>query len=215
MAYAFEGVIGADGETTFVSEVDPEECAILIHAIDELIAILVPPAGLQPDAEAEPKSGQESSSGEQGSDSQVDQLFEELGLGDLFTSSVDGAGVEPVDPISARLFPPGYIGDQSAARDFRRFTESELRQEKIETAFYVRETLEAAAAATPPRVVLPPEEATSWLRGVNDLRLTIAVQLGIGQPDERERAAAPEAQAVRGLYDYLTWWQNSLLEAFL
>lgn len=191
MAYAFEQVTSPSGEVSFVSAVEPAECAVMIHAFDELIEMLTPSAEVE---------------------GQVDPLFDQLGLGDLFDRAGGGEVVEPQEPVSARLFPPGYIGDSGAARDFRRFTEPELRQEKIDNAMLISQTLATAAAADPPQVILRADDVTPWLLSLNDLRLTFAVQVGIGEPDEVQRLANPAIRTVRELYDFLTWWQGSLLE---
>lgn len=204
MAQAFSTVIGSDGERTYVSQVESAECEILIRAIDELITVL---AGDPPDEAVGSAPNQEPRSS--------DPLFDELGLGDLFDTAGSADFAEPSEPVSARLFPPGYIGDQSAARDFRRFTEPELRQEKIANARLVQGTLVAALAASPSQVELGSTEAASWLRGINDLRLTLAVQVGVGQPNELELGAEPENQPARGIYEFLTWWQDSLLESLM
>lgn len=207
MARAFETNPDSGSGVTYYSEVEAEECAILIHAIDELIALLAPPDATVESLSEDPES--------KSSDPAADSLFEELGLSELFTAAGDVPVTEPEDPVTARLFPPGYVGDRSASRDFRRFTESELRRQKIQTALQLRQELHRATQVFPPRVEFGSEEAATWLRGLNDLRLTIAVQIGVGEPDELDRLARPEVRNLRGLYDFLTWWQDSLLEALM
>ncbi|MFZ1362632.1 MAG: DUF2017 family protein [Candidatus Nanopelagicales bacterium] len=193
MARAFERIVNHD-DLIFVSEVDPAECAILIHAFDELIDLLT--LDTQVD---------ETSRGD-------DPIFDQLGLSEIFDQTAGAECAEPKEPMSARLFPPGYVGDTGQAHDFRRFTEPELRKQKIDNARLINRTLAAAAGADPPQIVLGVDEVTPWLRSINDLRLTIAVQVGIGEPDELDRLANPAIQTVRELYDFLTWWQGSLLE---
>ena len=212
MARAFETGVDEDCGDVLTSLVEAEECVILIDQVDALIGLLTPDGSKQ--SEAAPvvqPLGEEPPI--EGPLAEVDSLFEELGLGDLFTATdVDGI-TDPEDPVAARLFPPGYIGDAEAARDFRRFTESDLRQQKIKSALLIRRTLEDAADRFPPEVVLPKTEAMPWLQGINDLRLALSVHIGIGQWDEAERLAPLEGRNLRGLYDFLTWWQDSLLEA--
>ena len=60
-----------------------------------------------------------------------------------------GPTTEPDDPVLARLFPTAYPDDEEAAGDFRRFTESTLRDGKAGAAATIIDTLEEAG--------LPPE----------------------------------------------------------
>lgn len=45
------------------------------------------------------------------------------------------------DPALARLFPDGYLDDEHASADFRRFTEQDLRAQKISSLATVSQTL--------------------------------------------------------------------------
>ena len=45
------------------------------------------------------------------------------------------------DPALARLFPDGYSDDEHASADFRRFTEQDLRAQKLQALSTVNETL--------------------------------------------------------------------------
>src|SRR5215217_2126731 len=49
----------------------------------------------------------------------------------------DGPTTEPEDPVLARLFPTAYADDEEAAAEFRRFTESTLRDGKAAGAVTV------------------------------------------------------------------------------
>src|SRR6478672_1719547 len=60
-----------------------------------------------------------------------------------------GPTTEPDDPVLARLFPTAYPDDEEAAGDFRRFTESTLRDGKADAAATIIDTLEESG--------LPPE----------------------------------------------------------
>ena len=68
----------------------------------------------------------------------------------------------PEDPVLARLFPTAYPDDDEAASDFRRFTESGLRDGKAAASGLLIDTLEDAG--------LPPELREEGL--VIDVELT-------------------------------------------
>ena len=123
----------------------------------------------------------------------------------------------PADAAVARLLPEGHREDPELAAGFRRLTEHGLRERK-------RAGLELAASAlvrTEP-VVLDRAEATALLRGLTDVRLVLAERLGLRTDADAEalhRALSRAADlndplmAAAALYDALTWWQESLVQA--
>ncbi len=119
------------------------------------------------------------------------------------------------DPAVQRLFPAAYREDDDASADFRRFTERSLREGKLHRAEVVLGGL-ARLGAGEGRLSLTAEEAQAWLGTLNDLRLVLASRLGVDDDEGqwRERVASiPESQHLAMLYDWLTWLQDSLLEA--
>ena len=119
------------------------------------------------------------------------------------------------DPAVQRLFPAAYRDDDDASADFRRFTERSLREGKLHRAEVVLGGL-ARLGAGEGRLSLTAEEAQAWLGTLNDLRLVLASRLGVDDDEGqwRERVASiPESQHLAMLYDWLTWLQDSLLEA--
>ena len=68
-------------------------------------------------------------------------------------------------------------------------------------------------------VFVDAEDVDSWLRGLNDMRLALGVRLGLDNEssvEELVNLADDDPQAVQAaLYDFLTWWQDSLLTAML
>src|SRR3546814_12248783 len=70
---------------------------------------------------------------------------------DPFEALMDFSGptTAPEDPVLARLFPSAYPDDEEAAGEFRRFTESTLRDGKARAAVAIIDGLEEAG--------LPPE----------------------------------------------------------
>lgn len=118
------------------------------------------------------------------------------------------ADTPPTDPALARLLPDAYRDDPAAAADFRRYTEQQLRREKAQRSRSALRTLDRAGQG---KVELSAQEADDWLRCLNDLRLVIAVRLGIDTGIDTDDAEVPEDD----LYDWLTWLQASLVDALM
>jgi plasmid stabilization system protein ParE len=145
-------------------------------------------------------------------------------IGDPFEQMLDFSGPTsaPDDPVLARLFPNAYPEDQEAAADFRRFTESTLRDGKAAAAASVIDTLEQAGLGDEPEsgvfidVELPPDEAMRWLRSFTDMRLAIATRLGVEEGDEEYWYSLPEDDPrgqVHEIYDWLGFLQETLVES--
>lgn len=124
---------------------------------------------------------------------------------------LDGPTEAPSDPAVARLFPAAYIDDEIAATDFRRFTEPDLRNEKISNLNMVAELLDQQEpqAQKDSEFVLSPEEVTAWLKSLNDLRLVLGTRIGVGDEYQEEQVDDPGFH----LYDYLTYLQGTLIDA--
>lgn len=172
-----------------------DEVGVLAHTVRDLLELLSgdpPPAGADP-------------------------LEAMVGLG-----PADAAA--PSDPALHRLFPDAYqpgaaLGEQlaeAAAREFRRYTEADLRAGKRANADVVLQTL--AAAADTGRIRLDREQVDAWLGTLNDVRLALGVRLDVDDgtferplPDDR----SPEGVARRAgleVFAWLGWLQESLLQ---
>jgi hypothetical protein len=118
----------------------------------------------------------------------------------------------PLDPALARLLPDAYRDDPDAAGEFRRYTEQSLRSAKQEVAQTVLDTLPADGGP----VKLSREQAQSWLRALNDVRLTLGVRLGVTEEFEDEWRQLdpldPRATAFE-VYAWLGDVQESLVQA--
>jgi hypothetical protein len=118
----------------------------------------------------------------------------------------------PLDPALARLLPDAYRDDPDAAGEFRRYTEQSLRSAKQEVAQTVLDTLPADGGP----VKLSREQAQSWLRALNDVRLTLGVRLGVTEEFEDEWRQLdpldPRASAFE-VYAWLGDVQESLVQA--
>lgn len=114
---------------------------------------------------------------------------------------------EAADTAIQRLYPDVYPEDVTASAEFRRLTLGGLRERKIFNAESIMSSLSAAVETG--KLELDDEQIQSWLRGLTDIRLTLADRLGIVADDQ----APQEGEPMQGLYDWLGFLQNSLVEA--
>ncbi|MFM7949707.1 MAG: DUF2017 domain-containing protein, partial [Actinomycetales bacterium] len=179
-----------------------QEAQVLINLLEQLLELLGEPTIAEPDP-----------------------LFNLLGI--------TGNELPPEDPVLRRLLPNAYE-DENAASEFRRYTEQSLREKKRASAHLIYEALipsEEEWSADQPldkatiEVKLKLEEVGSWLSSLNDLRLALAVRLGIGDEDSSDKKSegakekfevmveSDPMKAVYAVYSWLGWLQQSLLEA--
>lgn len=123
---------------------------------------------------------------------------------------------QPEDPVIRRLFPDAYPHDAVASSDFRRYTEHDLRTQKVAEARVVLADLERAAG-NKQVVVVSRENTDPWLRTLNALRISLATRLGITDADSvAELQQAPEDDPRSFLYSVMEWLgfaQETLLTA--
>lgn len=137
-----------------------------------------------------------------------------------FSGPVD----EPDDPVLLRLFPTAYVDDPEAAGEFRRFTESTLRDGKERDAVAVIDTLVEAGLPDEPTdealvidVELDEAGTLAWLKAFNDIRLALATRIGITVDDDEDfwdslPEGDPRSQAY-DIYQWLGWLQETLVAA--
>ena len=117
------------------------------------------------------------------------------------------------DPALRRLLPDAYPDDPEASAEFRRFTADGLVERKLANASVLLASIGAAAASGtasgPATLRLDPPTVQAWLRSLGDLRLTIAVRIGIEQDGDEGTPGDPLAD----LYDWLGYLQGSLVDA--
>lgn len=128
---------------------------------------------------------------------------------------LDEAVEAPTDPAVARLLPAG-TADEERAREFRRFTDRSLREQKVAAL------RRAALAVEQDPVVLDREAAVDFSRALNDVRLVLSTRLGIESAEDAERIESVSLKNVRDadsymavVYSFVSWMQNSLIEAML
>ncbi|MFG2767029.1 DUF2017 domain-containing protein [Streptomyces rubiginosohelvolus] len=177
------------------------------------------------------------------------QLLELIGPGDqpaegedpLAALFAEGPSKPPADPALARLFPDAYGGPEAPeggagagkpeekqelrerSAEFRRFTEMDLRTGKRDDALAVVRTLDALSPAQDGGAVLTltGDECLSWLRSLNDLRLTIGTRLEVSDEDQGEEGSLyrlPDTDPRKPMvmaYLWLGALQESLVETLM
>ncbi len=194
---------GSGRHARYVAQLDPLERATVAGLMDQVRELLEPeplPAG----------------------DDAFSSIVAGLGMGVTVAAEdqvgLDAGGADR-DPALERLLPTANRQDDEAAAEFRRLTETGLRQRKA-TA------LESAAESLrhdDDRLRLDDEEARSFLTALTDVRLVLGERMGLrtdGDVEELEATASelddddPLGYAL-AVYDFLTWLQETLASAML
>ncbi|MBD8607750.1 DUF2017 domain-containing protein [Aeromicrobium sp. CFBP 8757] len=154
-------------------------------------------------------------------ESDADPLAAQLGMG--------GPSLPPEDPVLQRLLPDAYRDDPDDAGEFRRFTERSLTSAKVLNA----ETLIGSLVdggltfgelpdeltgddGDRVEVELDDDEVQAWLRALTDVRLSLAVRLGIETDDDAFHVAQSEDAAIAAMsdiFDWLGYVQETLVSA--
>lgn len=122
-----------------------------------------------------------------------------------------------------RLLPPGSA-DEATAQTMRDLTDSQLRTQKAERLDRLYSLLSSQAG---PVIVIENGQEWDWLSGTNDVRLAISGKLKLGDSDEgsqhdsfessqvtpKSRDEKFEEVLVSSFYEWLSGWQDSLLQA--
>lgn len=122
----------------------------------------------------------------------------------------------PEDPALLRLLPDVDPEDDERSAEFRRLTEFDLKQAK---AHNVRIVLLGLSKGND--ISLTRDEVLAWMKGLNDLRLVLAVRLGIDTEEAQEEKYAHREDLSESedltltLYDFLTWIQDRLTTTLL
>jgi hypothetical protein len=130
----------------------------------------------------------------------------------MFGDAVPETPETPQDPVLARLLPDAYQDNPEAAGEFRKYTESSLREAKKYFAQVMLDTLPEHGG----RIRLTGDQARDWMRALNDVRLMFGVRLEVTEDFEEQLAALdPEDPAVPvfEVYGWLGAVQESLVQA--
>ncbi|WP_332662520.1 DUF2017 domain-containing protein [Aeromicrobium sp.] len=150
-------------------------------------------------------------------ESTADPLATQLGMG--------GPSLPPEDPVLKRLLPDAYRDDEEGAGEFRRFTERSLTSAKVANAETLIGSLidggltfgaTAAEDEEPIEIELDDHEVQAWLRALTDVRLSLAVRLGIEEDEDILLVAQSEDEAIAAMseiYDWLGYVQETLIAA--
>ena len=120
----------------------------------------------------------------------------------------------PEDEVLLRLLPNAYA-DQVDASEFRRYTESTLRQKKQAHAMAMRMHIKTAVDGI---VELDHDSANAWLGAMNDVRLALGVRLKVEENTHQELELLAPDDPMRGVYavySWLGWLQESLIDALM
>ncbi|WP_293785354.1 DUF2017 domain-containing protein [uncultured Aeromicrobium sp.] len=134
--------------------------------------------------------------------------------------AMSGPVQPPEDPVLARLLPDAYRDDPEDAAEFRRYTEQALTSAKVANAETVLDTLARGGMGQGSQddveVELDQGQVLAWLRALTDVRLALAVRLGIDSDEAAELIAAsddPATAAMADVYDWLGFVQETLVQA--
>jgi hypothetical protein len=137
-------------------------------------------------------------------------LFDDLEK--MFNETTAAPPEAPDDPVLARLLPDAYQDDPESAGEFRKYTESSLREAKKYFAQTLLETLPAKGG----RVKLNADQARDWLRALNDVRLMFGVRLEVTEDFEDQLTSLDPKDprlAAFEVYGWLGAVQESLVRA--
>lgn len=153
--------------------------------------------------------------GEDDADQQeADPLWAMVGM-DPRTHAAEFAA--PADAAERRLLPDAVQGDTDASLEYRRLTETTLRETKIGA-------LKAAALALESGTLsLDAAAANQFAQALNDVRLVLAERLELRSEEDAERiSTVTDARTVEDVdaylalvYNFVTWLQETLMQALL
>jgi len=177
------------------------EATLLRTLVVPVMELLNDPDRPAPPAEPAPAGDGAAASGD---------LFDDLEK--MFNEAAAEPPEAPVDPVLARLLPDAYQDDPEAAGEFRKYTESSLREAKKYFAQTLLETLPPKGG----RVKLNADQARDWLRALNDVRLMFGVRLEVTEDFEEQLTSLdpkdPRVAAFQ-VYGWLGEVQESLVRA--
>jgi len=149
-----------------------------------------------------------------------EDLVARLGLPRLQDGDA-GDGVQPpVDPALGRLLPDAHREDPALSAEFRRLTEHGLREGK---AARLATAIAALLESDGDKVSLDQDQAQAMVVALTDVRLVLGERLGLRTDDDAdalqdrlEEASEDDPQLhLAAYYDFLTWLQESLIQALM
>jgi hypothetical protein len=189
------------------SELSSDEVRLLESLFHQLIDMLQGSADSGEPAEETQQSGAEN-----GPSSAEDESFAAWAR-----ELADDTPVEaPQDPVIARLLPDAYPNDPKASAEFRRLTDRDLRDKKVQDAQTALAHLAQTQDGTRD-LQIPVAEVDHWLRGLTNVRIAVAGRLGITDDTSAEELAQVSEDDPRAfmasVYDWLGYAQETLVMA--
>ena len=120
-----------------------------------------------------------------------------------------GPSTAPDDRVLARLLPDFHREDAALSSGLRALHEPELLAIKDGVAGVVLDTCPAQGG----RVRLSDEQAHAWLAALNDVRLALGTVLEVTEDMPDELPPDDPRTPHLGVYHWLTWVQESLIQA--
>ena len=190
--------------TRFVARLDEMERDVVVGLLEQTYEFLAP----------EPR--------EPTSDP-FDDLVSRLGMPRL-KDAEDAAGDDDAgalrDPAMDRILPSAHRDDPALSAEFRRLTEHGIREGK---AANLATAITALLSADGDKVRLDQEQAQAMVVALTDVRLLLGERLGLrtdedaeALQDRLERASEDDRDLhLAAAYDFLTWLQETLLQALM
>lgn len=184
----------------FVARLDDVEREVVVRLLEQTHELLAP-------ARREPTGDL------------FEDLVSRLGLPRLKDLEDDSPSA-PRDPALERLLPSAHREDPALAAEFRRLTEYGLRERK---AANLAKAISALQDSDGDNVRLDREQAQATVVALTDVRLLLGERLGLRTDDDAD-ALQDRLEAVSqddpqlylaGCYDFLTWLQESLIQALM
>ncbi len=127
----------------------------------------------------------------------------------VLTGMRTGPSTRPSDRVLARLLPDFTMEDADLAAGLRSLHEPELIEAKDAAAAEVVEALPAGGG----RIELTAEQADVWLAALNDVRLALGTALDVSEQTSPDVEPDDPRAAHLGIYQWLTFVQDALVQA--
>jgi hypothetical protein len=184
----------------FVAQLDADEREVVVGLMEQTHELLAP---VPRDPTGDP----------------FEDLVSRLGMPRLKDLG-DEVSQGPRDPALERLLPSAHRQDPELAAEFRRLTEYGLRERK---AANLATAISALQDADGDKIRLDQEQAQAMVVALTDVRLLLGERLGLRTDqdadelhDRLEAASQDDPQLyLAAYYDFLTWLQESLIQALM